>query len=180
MNEVDELLLAHFGTKGMKWGQRKNSTPGVSSKIDRDAKKDAREFARAKQFFGEGAGTRRKLIKATVEGKSAKNPAYAKAFQSHISKQDSSKHASKAVSERRRKDVTKRTKQRAGFLARTFTGEQGTQAAFAAAVLAGGVFLASPKGRALMSRGVTKLSEIQQSRAGRKLVTDFLKNQGGG
>lgn len=178
MNEVDELILEHFGTKGMKWGQRKNRTPGVSARTDRDARKDAQEFVRAKQFFGEGAGTRRKLIKATVEGKSKRDPAYAKALQSHISKQDTSKHASKAVSERRRKDVTKKTKQRAGFLARTFTGEQGTQAAFVATALAGGAFLASPKGRALMNSGVAKLSSMRQSRAGRKLVADFIRRGG--
>lgn len=176
----EDYILEHFGTKGMKWGVRKNRTPGVSAKTDREARKDAQEFARAKQFFGEGAGTRRKLIKAQVEGKSKRDPGYSKAFQRHLSSQDTSKHASKATSERRRKDVTKRTKQRAGFLARTFTGEAGTQAAFAAAALAGGAFLFSPKGRALMNTGIKKISNLQQSRAGRKLVTDFLKAQGGG
>ena len=51
----DELY--HFGILGMKWGRHKTI---------RNAKKDAHEFARAKMFYGEGAGTRRKLIKAKM------------------------------------------------------------------------------------------------------------------
>lgn len=31
MNEVDELLLEHFGTKGMRWGQRKTQDKGSGS-----------------------------------------------------------------------------------------------------------------------------------------------------
>lgn len=175
--DAEDFILEHFGTRGMKWGVRKDRTPGVSAGTDRAARKDAQEHARAKQFYGEGAGTRRKLIKAKIEGRSKRDPDYARAVQSHISKQDTSKHASKAVSERKRKDFTKKNKQRAGFLARTFTGEQGTQAAFAAAVLAGGAFLASPKGRSMMNSAVSKVKNIQQSRAGRKMVNDFLKQR---
>ena len=99
--------LVHFGVKGMHWGVRKSSTPGVSRSVDRDARKDAQEFARAKVFFGEGAGTRRKLIKAMVESKSKNNFNYKKAFDKHLADQDLSKHVDKAKGERRRKDVKK-------------------------------------------------------------------------
>ena len=84
--------LYHYGVKGMKWGVR------------RRAKKDAKEFARAKMYYGEGAGTRRKLIKATVEERS-KDPDYKKAFDYYSSKQDMSKHASGAKRERKVRDT---------------------------------------------------------------------------
>lgn len=107
-DDVDDFL-AHFGVKGMKWGVRKNSIPGVSPRTSREAKRDANEFAKAKMFYGEGAGTRRKLIKAKVESKSTKDPSYKKAFDHHLGNQDLGKRASQARGERKRKDVAKST-----------------------------------------------------------------------
>jgi len=107
-DDVDEFL-AHYGVRGMKWGQRSAGIPGVSKKTSREAKKDANEFAKAKMFFGEGAGTRRKLIKATVEAKAKKDPSYQKAFDHHLGNQDLGKRASQARGERKRKDVVKGT-----------------------------------------------------------------------
>lgn len=98
--------LAHYGIKGMKWGVRKSRTPGVSRRTDREARKDAKEYARAKMFYGEGAGTRRKLIKNTVEAKAKKDPTYKKAFDNHLASQDMSAHAQKARRERKRKDTS--------------------------------------------------------------------------
>lgn len=104
---VDDFLM-HYGVLGMKWGVRKDSRPaGVSRKTNREASKDAKEFARAKMFYGEGAGNRRKLIKSTVEAKTKRDPSYKKAFDFHLENQDMSKHASKARSERGRKDTSK-------------------------------------------------------------------------
>ena len=102
-DDVDDFL-AHYGVPGMKWGVRKDRPGGVSRRTNREASKDAKEFARAKMFYGEGAGTRRKLIKNTVEAKSKKDPTYKKAFDTHLNNQDMSTHASKARSERKRKN----------------------------------------------------------------------------
>ncbi len=59
MNEVEEFYLQHYGVKGMKWGVRRNRPEGVSRRTNREAKKDAKEYTKAKMYYGEGAGTRR-------------------------------------------------------------------------------------------------------------------------
>lgn len=152
-----EEYISHYGKKGMKWGVRSTRPEGVQRSTNRIAKKDAHEFARAKSFYGEGAGTRRKLIKQKVEARSSRDSSYKKAFDHHLKNQDQSKHATKAVSERRRKDTTDKGKKSASYLARKFTGEQGTQAAFTAVVLAGAAYLSTPQGRKQMSTAFNKI-----------------------
>jgi len=83
--------LRHYGVKGMRWG------------VIRDrhhAKKDAKEYARAKMYYGEGAGNRRKLIKAKVEQRKKLSNDYSKAFDEYLARQDMSKHADAAKRER--------------------------------------------------------------------------------
>lgn len=96
-NSPDELC--HYGVKGMKWGVRKQQSL---------AKKDAKEYARAKMFYGEGAGNRRKLIRSTVNQRS-KEEVYKKAFDEALAKQDMASHATKARHERSRKDLRNKT-----------------------------------------------------------------------
>lgn len=92
-NNLYSSYLSHSGIKGMKWGVR------------RKAKKDAKEYTKAKSFYGEGAGTRRKLIKQKVEYNSKNIPGYKEAFDHYVKNTDMSKRANQAVRERKVKDV---------------------------------------------------------------------------
>ncbi len=60
----EDIYLEHYGVRGMRWGVSNDRRGGVSRKTDKVARKDAQEFARAKMYYGTGAGTRRKLIRA--------------------------------------------------------------------------------------------------------------------
>lgn len=110
MTTYNDAWLAHHGVQGQKWGVRRYQNPdgtrtAAGIRHQRKlAKKDAKEFARAKMFYGKGAGNRRKLIKATVNERS-KDADYKKAFDEYSAKQDMSKHAKAAKRERHARDV---------------------------------------------------------------------------
>lgn len=84
--------LMHYGVKGMKWGVR------------RRARRDAKEYTQAKMYYGEGAGNRRKLIKATVKARS-KDPFFKSEFDKAVANTDMSKRASQARRQRGRKNA---------------------------------------------------------------------------
>lgn len=178
-----DKTLEHFGIRGMHWGVRKGDHPDVSRSTNRAAKKDAQEFARAKMFYGDGAGTRRKLIKATVDGKSKNDPAYKKAFDHHLAVQDMSQHASKAKGERARKNVVNSTTKTARGISHLLRGNA-QYASAAAAMLFGGAMYVHKKGidRVVFNAAKTKLSDIRNyqsaaSMAG-KSASEFLKGMG--
>lgn len=81
--------------------------------VQKEARKDAKEYARAQVFYGEGAGTRRKLIQATVDGKIARDPSYGRVFRQELSRQDMADHVTKARWERERRDAAKATRKTA-------------------------------------------------------------------
>lgn len=116
--------LMHYGVLGMKWGVRKQQ---------RQAQKDAKEYARAKMFYGEGAGNRRKLIKAKVNERS-KNADYKKAFDKAYASQDMAEHATKAQRERKRKDVKNTTAKTVRGLVQASIGNIGRASALAASI----------------------------------------------
>lgn len=114
--------LEHFGVKGMKWGVR------------REARRDARETARAKMFYGEGAGVRRRNIKAVVQQKS-KDPNYKKAYDEALGKQDLSSARRAAQKDRKKADKSHSFRKGAGKALRSGMRAAGSMA------LVGGVTL---------------------------------------
>lgn len=95
--------LTHFGVMGMRWGIRRGEKKTPTQKM---AEKDAQRHVDAKMFYGETAGTKRKLLKAEVEKKKKTIPGYADAFNAHLEKVDAAKSAKKAVNDRNRIDNT--------------------------------------------------------------------------
>ncbi|ASU03924.1 hypothetical protein SEA_FRODOSWAGGINS_11 [Streptomyces phage FrodoSwaggins] len=175
LSHSEELI--HYGVKGMKWGVRKSRPNGVSRSINRDAAKDAKEFARAKMFYGEGAGTRRKLIKAKVESKS-KNPAYKKAFDAHLANQDMSKHADKAKGERKRKNVANSTRKGIRGTSHILRGNS-QYASAATAIVVGGALWAHKAG---IDKTIADAGKKAYKKAtdpdGHKAAQEMLKNMG--
>lgn len=176
MSDEVEDFLEHYGVKGMKWGKRTARPEGVSRSTDRKAKKDAAETARAKMFYGEGAGTRRKLIKAQVETRS-KDPNYKKAFEQRLSEQDLGKHATKAKGERRRKDVVGGTAKTARGVHRQLTGGFGS-VSLASAAVAGAYVAARQTGadKVVLNAAKQSLSKMQPPK--NKGPEDWLKKNG--
>lgn len=122
-------FLIHYGVKGQNWGVRRyqnedgtlteegkqhygyyDRSDGTKDykRIEKDARRDAEEYARAKAFYGEGAGTRRKKIK-NLTSERMKDADYKKAFEKFLSEQDMSKHQQAANRERKLKDAKNTT-----------------------------------------------------------------------
>lgn len=121
--------LIHYGIKGQRYGVRRFQNEDGSlteegkrrygyydrsdgtkdyKRLQKDAAADAKEYARAKAFYGEGAGTRRKQIKNKISER-MKDADYKKEFERLLGEQDMSKHQAAANRERKVKDVKNTT-----------------------------------------------------------------------
>lgn len=169
---LDELV--HNGVKGMKWGVRKNDHPGVSRATNKVARKDAHEFARAKMFYGEGAGTRRKLIKAKVEQQSKVNPDYKKAFDHHLGQQNMGEHADKARSERGRKNAKANVGKTARGINRAINGPFASTVTVTAMMGAYGYAKATGLDKKVMNNGA---AFVRQMQTGTKIDLSFLNKK---
>lgn len=174
--------LAHFGVKGMKWGVRKEQDPalaGVPRSTSRDARKDAAEFTKAKMFYGEGAGTRRKLIKATVESKSRRDPAYKKAFDHYTQNTDLAKRAVEARRTRKRKDTGNAVKKTGRGINHVLNGN--SQYANVTATLAvGGYMYARKTGidKVVSNAAKNTYQNIKKNPAAMRNAADFMRKMG--
>ena len=157
--------LAHYGVKGMKWGVR------------RKARKDAKEYARAKMYYGEGAGNRRKLIRATVKERS-KDSRYKAEFDKELAKQDMAKHASAAKRERKAADVKKGTGKMARGLVNAAIGNTGRASAAALVVYAG--LHATGADRIIANKASQTVSSLMNEIGGRarskQILDELLRN----
>ena len=111
--------LEHFGIPGMRWGfrryQNEDGTLTEAGKarylkqIDNDARRDAQRWVNAKQYYGKGAGTRRKLLKGELS-KKMQNADYKKAFDSYVKNGDYEGATRRAKMERGARDTAANVK----------------------------------------------------------------------
>lgn len=90
---------------------RDDGTKDVN-RLKKDAKKDAEDMARAKAYYGEGAGNRRKQIRNRISER-MKDPDYKAEYEKNLASQDMSKHQKAANRERKAEDA-KNTVKRVG------------------------------------------------------------------
>lgn len=167
LNDYYPDYLEHFGVKGMKWGVR------------REARRDAKESARAKMYYGEGAGVRRRNINAIVKQKS-KDPTYKDEYEKAYAKQDLSKARRSAQRQRTVTDKTKGFRQGAGRVGRAITREATAAVGFAAATAASAAISYAIKNPAETKAFIQNAGNMVSAEAkiGATIGKAFLRNRG--
>jgi hypothetical protein len=77
----------------------------MSTSIQKQAARDAEQYARAYMSYGEGAGNSRKLIYGTVQYKIATLPGYEDAFRAASARQNMAKFAKEAERSNRNRSI---------------------------------------------------------------------------
>ena len=117
--------LTHYGIKGQAWGVRRFQNEDGSlteagkqrygyydrpdgtkdyNRLKKDASDDAKEYARAKAYYGEGAGNRRKQIRNKISER-MKDPDYKAEFDRQMKQQNMEEHQKAANRERKWEDT---------------------------------------------------------------------------
>ena len=125
MTQVEHELM-HYGILGMKWGVRR-----AENQLRREAGRDAKQYAKAKMAYGEGAGVQRRHIKAELD-KKMKDPSYKKSFDDALEAINYAKATRQAKRWRKGQDAKKQVKRSSKALANALTG---TSSLAAAAIL---------------------------------------------
>ena len=99
----DNLPLRAKGLKTNGVYDREDGTKDTD-RLKKDAKKDAEDMARAKAYYGEGAGNRRKQIRNRISER-MKDPDYKAEYEKQLAAQDMSKHQKAANRERKVEDA---------------------------------------------------------------------------
>ena len=102
----DSTIKKGGPTKGLKTNGVYDREDGSkdTDRLKKDAKKDAEDVARAKAYYGEGAGTRRKQIRNRISER-MKDPDYKAEYEKQLAAQDMSKHQKAANRERHAQDA---------------------------------------------------------------------------
>ena len=171
--EYDQYL-AHHGIKGQKWGQRRfqnldgsltedgRTRYGVGKdknwkKLKKDAEADAKEYALAKAYYGNGAGTRRKKIKNLISER-MKDPDYKAEFERQLESQNMEKAQKTANRQRKVEDVKEKTAQTARGIKNFLLGNAVPMTT--AAVAIGAALKYTGAGRKIAQWGKTTMSSV--------------------
>ena len=103
----EDGTLTEEGKRRYGYYDREDGTKDFK-RLQKDAANDAKEYARAKAYYGEGAGIRRKQIKNKISER-MKDADYKKEFERLLSGQDMSKHQKAANRERKVQDAKNTT-----------------------------------------------------------------------